>query len=124
MGRRQTTETKFEKIAKKAGFVVRPGKSIRIDSPVNNKLGIRRKKVTTPDFFVSDRATGLEVHVEITNSSGNTPHKKAQKEVVSAAGIKNYVVITGDHIAQLEKLLSSKEQKKLLLQFFHLALLS
>lgn len=123
MGKRKTTETQFANLAKNAGFIVKPGKSIRIEKPVKDKNGLTKKIVTTPDFFITDPKNDLNFHIEVTDSSGNTPHKSAQKRVIDSAGIQNYVVITGNQIEKVQKLLSPKEQKEILLQFFHLALL-
>lgn len=117
-------EVEFENIARNAGFIVEPGRSIRIQRPVEDKNGLKRKTVATPDFLVADPESNSEFHIEVTGSSGNTPHKKAQKRVVESAGVKNYVVITGNHITELQKTISPKEQKELLLYFIHLALLS
>ncbi len=124
MGKRKTTEAEFESIARNAGFTVEPGKSIRIQKPVLDKNGIRRKTVATPDFFITEPDSNQSFHVEVTDSSGDTPHKSAQKQVVISAGIKNYAVITGNHIKELQEIISPSEQKELLLHFFHLALLN
>lgn len=116
MGRRNSNESLFEQIAVHSGFCVFPPRSIRINAPVADKCGIVRKTVTTPDWYVVDQKSGREVHVEITDSSGCTPHKDAQRRVIEKAKVLNYVVITGDQIQQLS-ILSSDERRQLLSQY-------
>ena len=116
MGRRNSNESLFEQIATHSGFCVLQPRSIRINDPVVDKCGIKRKIVTTPDWYVVDPASRQGVHVEVTDSSGCTPHKDAQRRVVEKARISNYVVVTGDQIQQL--LASSLEERRQLLSLY------
>lgn len=116
MPKQRTFEKFFAKQAQEAGFMVEQPRSIRIQTPVLDKNGERNKYVTTPDYMIKDPRTGQEFHVEVTSSSGNTPHKAAQQRVVEAAQVKNYRVITGDDILQLEELLNPDQKYILLAQ--------
>lgn len=89
------------KLVVSAGFVVTDPQSIRIDDAVENKAGVRKKRVTTPDFHVIDPATGKIARIEVTKGSGSTPHKQSQLSVVIAADINNYYVLTGNDIRMI-----------------------
>ncbi len=96
------TERLFRKNAKAIGLDVQEGKPIRSPEPVANKLGDNLKKVTVPDFYLVDRNTGLEMHVEITSGKGGGSHKQAQRRVVAAAGVENYVQIAGEDVLKID----------------------
>lgn len=122
MCRRNRTEIVFEKMAQEAGFDVQQPHSIRVKNPVADKNGKLRKTVTSPDFYVVIPKTGQSVHVEVTDSSGDTPHKQAQQRVVDEAGVKNYLVICGDQIEQLSNFMTPEEKYSFLLNIFNAVL--
>ena len=43
------------------------------------------------------------MYVEVTRGSGDLPSKHAQQRVIAQAKIANYIIITGDQIAELEQ---------------------
>jgi len=118
MGRRNTAETKFSRLATEAGFEVQQPHAIRIENPVADKNGELKKMVTSPDFYVVIPYTGQGIHIEVTDSSGDTPHKQAQQRVVDEAGVTNYLVICGDQIEQLATLMTAEEKYNFLLNIF------
>jgi len=58
------------------------------------------------------------MHIEITNGSGRTDHKAAQKRVVEAAGVENYTVITGNQLKELCERQTPVEKRLFLLTIF------
>jgi hypothetical protein len=104
--------------AREAGFKVENPKSIRIDQPVEDKNGIIQKTVTVPDYWIIDPSTELSMHVEVTTGGGETPHKEAQARVVAAAGVDNYVMITGAMVKALAAETTKAGKYMLLCSFF------
>lgn len=120
MSRGYTIERLFEQEATFAGLNVLPPKSIRIDRPVENSGGKKGKVVTTPDCFVVNPENEKGVHVELVNGRGGGEHKAAQKRVVEAAGIKNYVQVTGHEVIEVKEAETVEKKKALLLKMLHL----
>jgi hypothetical protein len=118
MNRSRENEKRFAKLASEAGFEVSSPLAIKIETPVENKNGKPVKTTTVPDCLISDPLTGQKMHVEITNGSGTTPHKAAQKRVIEAAGIDNYQVITGNDIRELESQVTQAEKRQFILGIF------
>lgn len=114
MGKNKT-EQLFAKVAREAGLQVHPPRPIRIESPVESRRGELTKVVTTPDFYVVEPDSGQSAHVEVTNGSGNNEHKQAQKRVVEAAGVNNYVVLTGDQVASIDVQVNAYNKRALLI---------
>lgn len=111
------TEKLFYLAAVDAGAHVSLNPSIYSPEPVEDRFGVRRKTVTNPDFFVSF-PDGRTMYVEVTKGSGRLPAKDAQMRVVQAAGVENYIQLTGDQVAQLSQPITPTEKKDLLYQFF------
>lgn len=109
------TEQLFEKVAREVGLQIHQPHPIRINYPVENRFGEIRKVVTTPDFFVVEPMSGQTAHVEVTNGSGNNSHKHAQQRVVDAAGIDNYIMLTGDQVAMVDQQPTYVEKRSLLI---------
>jgi len=118
MARRNRTEVNFARLAGEAGFMVMQPRSIRIEEPVNDKNGVLKKIVTSPDFYVVVPDLDQGVHVEVTNSSGDTPHKQAQQRVVDKAGVTNYVVVSGEQIKEMADLITVEEKYRFLIKIF------
>lgn len=112
------TERRFSHTTQETGLEVLPSPSIRAPYPVADRYGNVKKVVTHPDFLVRDSDAGLESFVEITTSSGDLPAKEAQRRVVAAAGIENYVVLTGDDVDLLEQTFPPEVRKQLLFWMF------
>lgn len=96
-------ERRVYDLAQKAGFTVtRDSPPIRCETPVLDKNGLYRKRITNPDLFVKNN-DGRTMFVEVTMGEGNNERKAAQKRVVEAAGVTNYVLLTGSQIEQIER---------------------
>jgi hypothetical protein len=95
---RNLIEKLFYHGAEDAGLDIQDPPSIKCDKPVADKEGRFRKTKTTPDFSIYDPSTGNSALIEVTNGSGNTPHKRAQQAVVDEAGVDNYYQLTGDQV--------------------------
>lgn len=91
--------------------------SIRSPYPVADRYGVVRKVVTTPDFLLTF-PDGAQMYVEITKGSGDLPAKAAQQRVVDAAGITNYVQLTGDQVSLLSATPTPFEKTQLLYGYF------
>lgn len=119
MSKRHSLEKLFQAEATHVGLEVRQPSSIRIKKPVENSGGKKGKVVTTPDFFVVNPLNGKGVHVEIVNGKGGGAHKAAQKRVVEAAGVQNYVQVTGHEIIQIQQTQAIKEKRGLLMKMLY-----
>ena len=95
-------ERLFRKNAKKAGLRVEESKSIRCEIPVANKRGDLVKTVTLPDCYIVDPKTGRAMYVELGNGLGEGGHKQAQKRVAEAAGVENYIQLTGEDVKYVD----------------------
>jgi hypothetical protein len=88
-----------------AGLSISEAPAISIPEPVKNKEGKRKKRVTQPDFLViNDKREGSsygEVFVEVTKGGVLKPSKLAQLRVAVAAGIENYVQLSGTDVQRL-----------------------
>ena len=60
------------------------------------------------------------MHVEVTNGSGNNPHKKSQQRVDEAAGVENYVQLTGDEVSAIANEENPKKKRQLITKLLHL----
>ena len=94
------TAKRFYNILVQCGFTPTE-KPIRIKNPVADKNGHIKKTVHVPDFYVEDDRVG-KMYFEVTQGSGNTQSKEAQRRVVDAANITNYQIIDGDTLRLLE----------------------
>lgn len=112
--RKNKTEVLFRSEAKIAGLTLLSPRPIRTNNPVKNKHGRRVKVVTVPDFYVIDPQTGNGCHVEITNGSGDNPHKTAQRRVVAEAGITNYIVLTGNQVLEIHEQATPSDKNTLI----------
>ena len=104
IGTDRTEKLFFQAIQELNSFSIKTSPSIRSPFPVADKSGIIRKTVTQPDFLVTRLETGQTMFVEITTSSGNLPAKEAQLRVVQAAGVSNYIQLSGDQVHMLSEL--------------------
>jgi hypothetical protein len=100
-----------------AGLLISEAPAISIPEPVKNKEGKRKKRVTQPDFLViNDKREGFsdeeveEVYVEVTKGGVLKPSKLAQLRVAVAAGIENYVQLSGTDV---QRLIDAEEIDKL-----------
>ena len=101
IGTDRTEKLFFLAIQQLDSFFIDTSPSIRSPFPVADKSGVIRKTVTQPDFLVTRLETGQTMFVEITASSGNLPAKEAQLRVVQAAGVTNYIQLSGDQVHTL-----------------------
>ncbi len=111
-------EKKFKEQAAIAGLLVEKPKTIVSNHPVEDRNGKIKKTKTLPDCFVIDPLSQNSMHIEITNGSGRTDHKAAQKRVVEAAGVENYTVITGNQLKELCERQTPVEKRLFLLTIF------
>lgn len=112
------TERLFYKAVLELGLNITPAPSIRSPYPVADRFGEIRKTVTQPDFLVRDIPLQREMLVEVTTSSGDLEAKRAQQRVVEAAGVANYIQLTGDQIRALAQTEYLNQRKELLFSFF------
>jgi hypothetical protein len=98
---RDHTERLFYRVVSSLGLKIEISPSIRSPYAVADKNGEIRKVVTQPDFLVTDVPMERSMYVEITTSSGDLDAKRAQQRVVEAAGITNYIQLTGDQVHAL-----------------------
>lgn len=117
IGRDKTEKLFFQAIQELNSFSINTSPSIRSPFPVADKLGVIRKTVTQPDFSVTRLETGQTMFVEITASSGNLPAKEAQLRVVQAAGVSNYIQLSGDQVHMLSEL-ASEARLRVVFQLF------
>lgn len=96
-------EREFSVCAMEAGYEVSQSPSIRCSHPVIDRYGFRRKVVTQPDFLVVYSEGGQSMHVEVATGSGDFERKAAQRRVAMAAGVENYVQVTGNELAMLRE---------------------
>lgn len=113
------TERVFASTVLRAGLIVEPSPSIRCKQPVLNKRGVPVKTVTTPDYLVTDPISTKTMYVEVTHGNGSWPSKKAQKRVVLAAGIENYIQLTGNQIQTLLNAPTPEAIRSQLFELFH-----
>lgn len=111
-------EKSFIRAVEEAGLIVEPAPAIRCQEPVMDRCGEVKKTVTLPDCFVRNPRDNRNIHVEITKGNGDNPHKKAQRRVVKAAQVDNYIQVTGDQIAVLFSLVSPELKRQFLEQLF------
>ncbi|MBU1033875.1 hypothetical protein KKI22_02885 [Patescibacteria group bacterium] len=111
-------EKKFKKNARIAGFLVEEPRPIVADQAVEDRNGKIRKIKTLPDCFIIEPINRLSMHVEITNGSGNNNHKAAQQRVVKAAGIKNYMMLTGNQVEEFCEKETPADKRLFLLTIF------
>lgn len=57
--------------------------------------------MTTPDYKILHPDLELSAFVEITKGGGTSKSKQAQRRVIEAAHIKNYVLLTGWDVQSL-----------------------
>ncbi len=113
------TERLFYRVVHETGLDVRLSTSIRSPIPVEDKHGEIKKTVTTPDFIVEDTVSQKWMYVEVTQGSGSWSSKAAQERVVQAAGVENYIQLTGRQIEQLVAEEKAELRKLLIIAFFN-----
>lgn len=120
MSKKKDSEALFKQAITGSGFTAEDPRVIVSLEAVKDKQGKKRKTKTLPDFYVVDKKSGQGVHVEVTNGSGNNPHKKAQQRVVEAAGVENYVQLTGDEVSAIANEENPKKKRQLITKLLHL----
>ena len=113
------TERLFASSVLQAGFTIEKQPSIRCKTPVENRFGAFNKIVTNPDYLVIDPESNRRMYVEVTKGSGDWPSKAAQLRVVQAAGVSNYLQLTGDQVEALAQESSSESIRARLFDLFH-----
>ncbi|MBP9781311.1 hypothetical protein KBC89_01510 [Candidatus Woesebacteria bacterium] len=117
IGTDKTERMFFQAIYELDFITITTSPSIRSPHPVADKNEVVKKTVTQPDFLITRLETGQTMFVEITASSGNLPAKEAQLRVVQAAGVTNYIQLSGDQVHMLSKL-TPEARLKVIFQLF------
>lgn len=95
------TEIEFIRQAEMAGLIVVESPRIYCQKPVASSHSGKTIKSTLPDCVAIDPYLPNFTYVEVTDGNKSTGHKKAQRRVIKAAKVQNYVVVTENELSRL-----------------------